>query len=76
MFTTDDFKMGGGARGKKAKKAPKFNQNYPLEPESLEFLALCLMQDTFMHYIRNDISSAITVKMVANYRSLRLVQSL
>lgn len=53
---------------KRAKRAPKF-----LEPESLEFLALCLMQDTFMHYTRNDISSAISVKMVSNYRNLRLV---
>lgn len=58
---------------KRQKIAPKLNQNYPLEPESLEFLALCLMQDTFMHYIRNDISSAITVRTVSNYRRLRLV---
>lgn len=58
---------------KKAKKAPKFNQNYPLEPDSLEFLAFCLMQDTFIHYIRTNTSSTITVKMVSNYRSLRLV---
>lgn len=42
---------------------PKFNRNYPLEPESLEFLALCLMQDTWRHYIRNDISRAVTVKL-------------
>lgn len=47
---------------KEKKLIPKFNQYYPLEPVSLEFLTSHLMQDALVHYIWKDNPSAIELK--------------